>query len=280
MSSLIALLSPSCQTLFTDSVTSDVEVAEGVSCSCFLEVVPQVTGGTLVLPNCLARPGANLTVLGEYDFCYDKYKPPPALPPKPLMPPLPPFTPLADGEAIIETSAEVVTLQFVVAGDVSSVDLAGLTAALKTETGCFAPCELMVSLVSASVSVQAQMVIPSSQASTVASVTAASQSFANKSPSQLTTTLSSVGVTVTTSAVVSQTSQMMAMMVAPPSPSSPPSLPPPSSPPPPESSSSNTGGIIGGVIGGISAPLFGALGYYAYKKKKQQQVKVVSASYS
>jgi len=35
---------------------------------------------------------------------------------------------------------------------------------------------------------------------------------------------------------------------------------------------------VGGVIGGISAPLFGALGWYAYKKQKMSQVKVVDAS--
>jgi hypothetical protein len=38
------------------------------------------------------------------------------------------------------------------------------------------------------------------------------------------------------------------------------------------------GAIVGGVIGGISAPLFGALGWYAYKKQKMSQVKVVDAS--
>ena len=42
-------------------------------------------------------------------------------------------------------------------------------------------------------------------------------------------------------------------------------------PPPPAPSKSdedNTGAIVGGVVGGCAAPLFGALGWYMYKKKK------------
>lgn len=307
VSSLIALLSASCQTAFTNSVTNDVAVSDAVACPCFLEVVPQVTAGTLVLPDCYARPGGSLTILSEYNHCVSVYKPPsspppppslpppppssplptppPPSPPPPFIPPLSPFAPLTVGEVVVEEEAQIVTVSVTLAGDIASIDQAALTASMATTLGCVSPCQLELTLSSASVDVTAKMTVPTSAASTASSVAANAQSFASSSASDVNAFLGAAGVTVVAvSPVVYQTKQTVAIKVAPPPPSLPPSTPPAVPPPSPtsptSSGGSNTGGIIGGVVGGVSAPMFAAIGYYVYKKKKMSQTKVVDSSYS
>ena len=134
------------------------------------------------------------------------------------------------------------------------------------------------------------MTVPTSESATAATVAANAQTFAAKSPADVTTSLASNGAgSVSISSVsptVAQTRQTVAIVVAPPPPSPPPPSPPPTPPPPSPpvpsapaggKSSDNTGAIVGGVVGGICGPLFGAIGYYVWKKNKMQQVKPVTS---
>ena len=197
---------------------------------------------------------------------------PPPSPPPPRLPPLSPFAPLQAGETIIDVEAQVTTVSMVLAGDISSVDATALTTAFKQELRCLPPCELVLILSSASVSVQARMTVPASETSTAAAIAANAQSFVSQTPAALTTALASVGVTVSAvTPTVAQVTQIVAMRVAPPPPT-PPSPPPSPSAPSPLSAggSDSIGGIVGGVVGGISAPLFGAIGYYVYKQKMKK----------
>jgi len=207
------------------------------------------------------------------------------MPPAPSIPPLSPFAPLATGEAIVEAEAQIITVSLTLAGAISSVNETLLKDAMKAQLGCYAPCEIALTLSAGSINVQAQMIVPTSEASTAASVASSAQTFASSSTSDLTTALAPAGVTVASvSPTVAQTTQTVAIRVAPPPPSPPPSpsppppsLPPPSSPSSSSSDSDNTGAIIVGVVGGVFALLFcAALGYFIMKK--QSKPKVVTAA--
>jgi hypothetical protein len=203
--------------------------------------------------------------------------PPPPKPPSPLIPPVPPFAPLSPGEAVVETEAQIVQVSVTFGGDISDFDESDrnfLKSVMATQFECFPPCQIELVFSSGSVNVGIKMTIPTAEASTASSVTSKAQTFAAKTPAQITDDLATAGATVTVASVdptVSSVTQTVALLVAPPPPSPPPPLNPPSSPP---SSSDNTGAIVGGVVGGVSAPLFGALGYYMYRKNKMKQVKV------
>ena len=160
----------------------------------------------------------------------------------------------------------------VLAGDISSVDTTALTTAFKEQLSCFSPCELVLILSSASVNVQAQMTVPTSDASTAAAITANAQSFVGKTPTDLSTALASAGVTVSSvTPTVAQVTQTVAVRVAPPPPTPPLSLLSPLAPSPSGGGSDNMGGVIGGIVGGVFAPLFAAIGYYTYQKSKAKK---------
>jgi len=275
-------------TTFFSDLPHGVTADELVTCFCDAVVTDGADPHLIVhgVDNALASTASCSAVIAA------RQPSPPTSPPPPRIPPLSPFAPLTAGEAIVEEEAHIVTVEVTLAGDISSVDKALLTAAMATELGCVSPCQLDLSLSSGSVTVTAKMTIPTAEASTAASVASNAATFAATSPSALTTSLASAGVTVSAvNPTVAQVTQTVAIKVAPPPPSPPPmpppspSLPPPSSPPPtsppPSSpsgggSSDNSGAVVGGVLGGISAPLFAAIGYYAYRKKKPRQVKVTS----
>lgn len=163
---------------------------------------------------------------------------PPSEPPSPSPPPpsYPPYAPLASGTSVVEVVATVVEFTLTLSGDVANMDdsaRARLRGALGESLSCVAPlCHVQLRFTSASVRVDASLVIPDAGGAAAASAATAVSNAATAFVALPTSTLSSlVGATVESVAptVTVQASTSVPIAVAPP----PPELPPASPPPPP-----------------------------------------------
>jgi len=207
----------------------------------------------------------------------------PAAPP-PCSPPTPPFPPLRAGEAIVFAPVAVVSVTFLLQGDVASINQTDLHARMVARTGCIDPCVLRLTLSTGSVIVVAEAATPAAEAQTASAVAAAFNAVVTTDPASLEDAL---GVKVLSVApqVVAQ-SRTISLVVAPPPPAAPPPPTVPPSPPPPippvnpsggggdASGDDSTIGIVLGVGGGVlGVAAVGAGSYFYVQKVKALKVK-------
>jgi len=209
---------------------------------------------------------------------------------------MPPFSPLSAGQAVVAVAAEVISFSIALAGDISDIDQAAVTAALRIQTSCYDPCVLTCTFTSGSVNVETQLTVPETEAETLATVAASATTLVTAPASVIG---AAVGATVTgvtaaadpTTGQIAMQARQVAFVVAPPPPSPPPYPPSPPSPPTPPTlppyvalsrtmasanqptaeaaaeEEDNTGMIIGVIVGVV---VLGAIGAFVMMKSKSK----------